>query len=579
VVDAVLRFVGKDAGLETQFRKVRESLSGLERSAGKTASIIGTGFTALAGVVAAIGLSRVIGEIGQFAEEIKGASARTGILVTDIQRLKFIAEQSETSFDSIASAINRMQNQLIKAGDGSKEAAAALDRLGIEVADFQSLSPDQQFERVATSIAAMEDPAERTAAAMGLFGKSGAELLPTLVQTGAELGKLGVQFDEIGGPVLADSINAVDEIGDSFSRLKLATLSLATELVGSLSPALTSTFEALSHFVGGLRVLAGGGGNEIVNLSGQIDELTERRDALLRGSIRLPGPERSKILDNLNQQIDALTEKLQRLLGTGLGGVRAEAERQAALLAELTGVEVTAKRLPGESSQERRERSLRSTEDPLVQIKTDEKDLLVEIHEEMLNEIVNKDLEASLKRQRIASDTAEFLAQARETFGLQEIKFEEIKNQSIISIAGSLFGALARENSKLAKIQQGIALAQAIWNTAAGITEALKLPFPASLVAAAKVALVGGIQIAKIKSTNYNGGSVSGGGGVSISGGSGASAEGVPSSPPQEEQRSEADRKVVNLQVFGWSEGAIREIVDRIREVTGDFDLHLVRGS
>jgi hypothetical protein len=103
--------------------------------------------------------------------------------------------------------------------------------------------------------------------------------------------------------------------------------------------------------------------------------------------------------------------------------------------------------------------------------------------------------------------------QIQEAFGLQQLDFEQIKNMSIIDLAGEMFTALGGAGTKFFKVQQGFAIANAVINTAQGITKALALPFPASLAAAAKVAAMGAIQIAKIKATNPGGsGSVATGG-------------------------------------------------------------------
>ena len=70
-------------------------------------------------------------------------------------------------------------------------------------------------------------------------------------------------------------------------------------------------------------------------------------------------------------------------------------------------------------------------------------------------------------------------------------------------------GMVSSVLGSLGQLFQGsktIAIAQALINTFQGITEALKLPFPASLAAAAQVAATGFAQVAAIRSTNPGGG-------------------------------------------------------------------------
>lgn len=99
-----------------------------------------------------------------------------------------------------------------------------------------------------------------------------------------------------------------------------------------------------------------------------------------------------------------------------------------------------------------------------------------------------------------------------------------------------------------------IALAQAAVNVAQGITEALKLPFPANLAAAAKVAAAGAAQIGQIRSANVGSGSVA------------APASGAANIPVN-------NSPAVALQLIGsdnstFSGGQIRQLITAINEAT-----------
>ena len=63
----------------------------------------------------------------------------------------------------------------------------------------------------------------------------------------------------------------------------------------------------------------------------------------------------------------------------------------------------------------------------------------------------------------------------------------------------------AKGSKKLQMIQKASAMKQIIMSTATGIAEALKLPFPASLLAGAKTAAAGAIQLQKVKGQFHDG--------------------------------------------------------------------------
>lgn len=63
----------------------------------------------------------------------------------------------------------------------------------------------------------------------------------------------------------------------------------------------------------------------------------------------------------------------------------------------------------------------------------------------------------------------------------------------------------AKGSKKLQMLQKASAIKQIIMSTATGIAEALKLPFPASLLAGAKTAAAGAIQLQKVKGQFHDG--------------------------------------------------------------------------
>jgi hypothetical protein len=71
-----------------------------------------------------------------------------------------------------------------KAAGGGKEAVQALSSIGLSAADFQGLSSSEQFTLIANAINGITDPAQRAAAAVAIFGKSGADLLPAFRELG-----------------------------------------------------------------------------------------------------------------------------------------------------------------------------------------------------------------------------------------------------------------------------------------------------------------------------------------------------------------------------------------------------------
>lgn len=191
-------------------------LSGLLGAAG-----ISTSFLTGAGVVAGLGAGAKAAL--DYADSLTKLADRTGISITALQRLGAIADASGNNVEQIASAVNAMQKRISEGADGTVE---ALGQIGLSVAQLKALSPDEQFIAIAKGVQSIKDPAEQTRIAMDLFGKSGAELLPTLKADVDSLADSTFKMSE-------DSVKALDDFGDGFGRLKTSGVNVLGELAAS----------------------------------------------------------------------------------------------------------------------------------------------------------------------------------------------------------------------------------------------------------------------------------------------------------------------------------------------------------
>jgi hypothetical protein len=101
---------------------------------------------------------------------------RTGITVGALQALQMAAKLS--GVDDATGALQKLTVAIGTAAESGK--TEAFTKLGLDFQALQSMAPEEQFKAVQSAIAGLATPAERAAAAVSLFGKSGVELLPLL---------------------------------------------------------------------------------------------------------------------------------------------------------------------------------------------------------------------------------------------------------------------------------------------------------------------------------------------------------------------------------------------------------------
>lgn len=158
-----------------------------------------------------------------YADNLVKLSDRTGIGIVALQRLGAIAEASGNSLEDIAGAVNKFQKNI---QEGSPAAVAAIQRIGVSINDLLKQSPDEQFITIAKAIQRIPDPATQAAIAMEIFGKSGAQLLPTLK---GDIDKLADSTVKMS----AESVKALDDFGDALGQLKTSAVNIAGEILAA----------------------------------------------------------------------------------------------------------------------------------------------------------------------------------------------------------------------------------------------------------------------------------------------------------------------------------------------------------
>lgn len=218
-------------GDDSKLRKALQSATARLTSFGNVMLKIGGSFAGLGASM----LTPMLAAVKSFesaGSELNDMSVRTGASVEALSALKYSAEQTGATLADVETGIKKTQKALVDAAEGGTAQAEAFDKLGLNLTALQAMNPDQQFEAVAKSLAAIEDPATRTALAMELWGKSGTKLLPLAGQ----IDELRNKFISLGGVMTAAQAGAADALGDQFGDLNVAIMSVARNIGAALAP-------------------------------------------------------------------------------------------------------------------------------------------------------------------------------------------------------------------------------------------------------------------------------------------------------------------------------------------------------
>lgn len=241
-----------DAGFTSTIKKVNQSTQTMDDTVKKVAGNVASSFGSMvkAGAGLAIGFGAIklagaavrevfqgFGEALDLGGELSDLSARTGETAGNLTVLQQAFDNAGSSADKVGPSINKMQKFLDDAAQGTQLNIETMGRLGVTMDELKGKTPTEQMQVLAERISAIQDPTERGALAMKVFGKSGGELLPLLQNFSGELATAKSQLGSLPG-VMDKSSGSFDTISDNLTKLKTKFRDLAAGLLDRLAPAL-----------------------------------------------------------------------------------------------------------------------------------------------------------------------------------------------------------------------------------------------------------------------------------------------------------------------------------------------------
>ena len=233
-------------------KKLAKDVSGMRGSLGTLKTIaIGQVFAQVGS--AAISAGRSFFAFGQStAEAIDSQSKlarRLGLTYGQMAGLKLAAVGAGLSVESVASAATRADLAFIDASSGTQVAIDKFTDLKLSMADMQKMSPEQRFAAIAEAISKLPTAAERSAAAVNMFGKSGAELMPLFEQGAAGIRKATDEAQKFGLTLNNAQGSGVEKMMSSFGSAFSAIQGLATQVVSNLAEPISRIIDDFTNFV------------------------------------------------------------------------------------------------------------------------------------------------------------------------------------------------------------------------------------------------------------------------------------------------------------------------------------------
>lgn len=226
-----------------QLEKISGSASAIDQKMASFGSTLKKVFVAGAVIASVKTFSNYIKNISQDFDKLGKSAQSTGIAVEELSKLRFAAEQSGVEFEKLQSSLVRFNVNMGDVAAASTEAGKTLKALGVTVEDDTATA----FEKVVASLAAMPDGFQKTAAAVDVFGKSGAQLIPLINEGPEGLAKLKDRAVELGLELNSNTVKALTIFNDSLAEIGKVSEGVENKLIEGLAPAFAEITKVASE--------------------------------------------------------------------------------------------------------------------------------------------------------------------------------------------------------------------------------------------------------------------------------------------------------------------------------------------
>jgi hypothetical protein len=268
----------------------------------KSAAAIGV---ALAGAMAAATKSSI-----NAADALSKQAQATAIAIEELSALKYAADLSGVAFESMTASMGRLNRGIVDAYKNTGTANDAFRALGINVknADGSIKNSSTVLGELADRFAGMEDGAVKSALAMDIFGRSGAQMIPLLNQGSAGIKGMTAEAERLGLVIDQKTGTAAEAFNDSITKLKQSFTGMGNTLMQDALPYMQKFADWVSNPVNQEGIMAFARG--VADIASAAANAAMFVAGLTRNLLELAGVKFDD-LRGLNEQLHDINEQIR----------------------------------------------------------------------------------------------------------------------------------------------------------------------------------------------------------------------------------------------------------------------------
>lgn len=231
----------KTSSFSTDAKRAEKSLDDLSKKAVIAGTAIGVALVA-AGTAMAVMVKKSIDNMDAMSK----LAQSTGTTTEKLSALAYAADLSGVNQEALGSAMVKLTKNMSDAAMGTGEAIKGFAALGIAFKDSSGnlRANDEVLGDIAEKFANMQDGAGKTALAVNLFGKSGAQMIPLLNAGRDGLADMAAEAEKLGVVMSTSAAQAAEAFNDNLTRLHKSIDGFSIQVATAVLPVMNDFIQA-----------------------------------------------------------------------------------------------------------------------------------------------------------------------------------------------------------------------------------------------------------------------------------------------------------------------------------------------
>jgi len=202
--------------VQADIKNFTKNIDTAQKQASSFGSSVSKSFSNIGAALAGAGLLSGFKKIYDEIDDIGAISSRLDVTTQSLQKLQYIAAQTDTEFSAIEGGLEKLRKRLGEATSGSEEATKAFSSLGLDAQALAAGDLGDAYFQVGDAIKGVSGSTNQAKRAIDVFGKSGQSQLNALRSNMRGLAKEATDI----GYVLSDAdFASFNELDQQVNRL------------------------------------------------------------------------------------------------------------------------------------------------------------------------------------------------------------------------------------------------------------------------------------------------------------------------------------------------------------------------